>query len=134
MPKLLVFLLAAYSLATTGQTTQGVAASSEASMPREKAEAIFKDPRLLTFLKNVQDGFKVSCTPPDPANTKAKVTLPKPVTKDAPPDAAGFASTWYEVAVPCSDVTTVTVKAEFVPLHGDKPLTLVLSLSQVLKR
>lgn len=134
MPKLFVFLMAAYSLATTGQTTQAVAGPSEASMPREKAEATFNDPRFVTFLKNVQDGFKVSCTPPDPANTKAKVTLPKPVTKDAPPDAAGLASTWYEVTVPCSDVTTVTVKAEFVPLHGDKPLTFVLSLNQLLKR
>lgn len=134
MPKLCVLLLAAYSLAATGQTTQGVAGSSEASMPREKAEATFKDPRLVTFLKNVLDGFKVSCTLPDPASTKAKVTLPKPITKDAAPDAAGFASTWYEVTVPCSDVTTVTVKAEFVPLHGDKPLTFVLSLKQVLKR
>lgn len=134
MPKIIVFLLAAYSLAAAGQTTQAAAESSAASMPREKAEATFKDPRFLTFLKNVQDGFKVSCTPPDPANTKAKVTLPKPVTKDAPLDAAGFASTWYEVAVPCSGETIVTVDAEFVPLHGDKPLTLVLSLRQVLER
>lgn len=133
MPMLFMFLLAAYSLAA-GQTTHGVAGTSEASMPREKAEATFKDPRFLTFLKNVQDGFKLSCALPDPANTKAKVTLPKPVTKDAPLDAAGFASTWYEVAVPCSGETTVTVNAEFVPLHGDKPLTLMLSLNQVLKR
>ena len=134
MAKLLAFLLATYSLAAACQTTQSVAESSAGTMPREKAEATFKDPRFLTFLKNVQDGFKVSCALPDPANTKAKVTLPKPVTKDAPPDAAGFASTWYEVAVPCSDVTTVTVHAEFVPLHGDKPLNLVLSLTQVSKR
>lgn len=134
MPKLFLFLLAASSLAAASQTTPGVEGSSVASMPREKAEATFKDPRFVTFLKNVQDGFKVSCTAPDPANTKAKVTLPKPITKDAPLDAAGFASTWYEVAVPCSGETTVTVVAEFVPLHGDKPLTLVLSLSQVLKR
>ena len=134
MLKLLAFLLAAYSLATAGQTTQSLAGSSVSIMPREKAEATFKDPRFLTFLKNVQDGFKLSCTPPDPANTKAKVTLPKPVTKDAPLDAAGFASTWYEVAVPCSDVTTVIVHAEFTPLSGDRPLTLVLSMSQVLKR
>lgn len=133
MPKLLVFLLAACSLAAPGQTTQD-AGPSTATMPREKAEATFKDPRFLTFLKNVQDGFKVSCTLPDPANTKAKVTLPKPVTKDAPLDAAGFASTWYEVAVPCSGETTVTVVAEFVPLNGDKPLNIVLSLRQVLKR
>lgn len=134
MPKLFPFLLAAYSLAAAGQTTQAAAGSSADSMPREKAEATFKDPRFLTFLKNVQDGFKVSCTTPDPGNTKAKVTLPKPVTKNAPLDAAGFASTWYEIAVPCSEVTTVTVNAEFVPLHGDKPLTLVLSLRQLLQR
>lgn len=134
MPRLFVFLLVAYSLTSAGQTAQDAAGSSSATMPREKAEATFQDPRFLTFLKNVQDGFKVSCTPPDPANTKAKVTLPKPVTKDAPLDAAGFASTWYEVAVPCSGVTNVTVAAEFVPLHGDKPLNLVLSLRQVLKR
>ena len=133
MPKLFVLLLAAYSLVAAGQTTQDTTASA-ASMPREKAKATFEDPRFLTFLKNVQDGFKVSCIPPDPAHTNAKVTLPKPVTKDAPLDAAGFASTWYEVAVPCSDVTTVTVVAEFVPLNGDKPLNLVLSLRQVLKR
>lgn len=134
MPKLLVFLLAACSLTAAGQTIQAPAESPAASMPREKAEATFKDPRFLVFLKNVQDGFKVSCTLPDPANTKAKVTLPKPVTKDAPLDAAGFASTWYEVSVPCSGETTVTVVAEFVPLNGDKPLNLVLSLRQVLKR
>lgn len=133
MPKLFVFLLALYSLAAAGQTTQA-AGPSTASMPREKAKATFEDPRFLTFLKSVQDGFKVSCMPPDPANTKAKVTLPKPVTKDAPLDAAGFASTWYEVAVPCSEVTTVIVHAEFTPLSGDRPLTLVLSMSQVLKR
>lgn len=134
MPKLFLLLLAAYSLAAAGQTTQATAESSADSMPREKAEATFKDSRFLTFLKNIQDGFKVSCTSPDPGDTKAKVILPKPITKDAPPDAAGFASTWYEVAVPCSEETTVTVTAEFVPLHGDKPLTLVLSLRQVLKR
>jgi hypothetical protein len=133
MPKFFVLLLAAYSLAAAGQTTQVAAGSSEANMPREKAEATFKDPRLLAFLKNVMEGFKESCTPPDPANTKAKVTLPN-IAKDAPLDAAGLASTWYEVAVPCSDVTTVIVHAEFTQLSGDKPLTLVLSLNQVFKR
>jgi hypothetical protein len=133
MPKFFVLLLAACSLAAAGQTTQA-AEPSAAAMPREKAKATFEDPRFLRFLKNVQDGFKVRCTPPDPGNTNAKVTLPNPITKDAPLDAAGFASTWYEVTVPCSELTTVTVHAEFTPLSGDKPLTLVLSLSQALKR
>jgi len=132
MPKFLVFLLAACSLAAAGQTIQ-VAGSSEANMPREKAGATFKDPRFVAFLKHVTEGFKESCIPPDPANTKAKVTLPK-IAKDAPLDAAGLASTWYEVVVPCSDVTSVTVHAEFTPLSGDRPLNLVLSLNQVFKR
>lgn len=129
MPKLFLCVLAAYSLTAFGQTPQA------ASMPREKAEATFKDPRVLAFLKNVMDGFNVSCAPSDPANTKAIVTLPKPgISSDALPDAAGFASTWYEVVVPCSGVTTVTINAEFTPLSGDKPLNLVLSLKQVLTR
>ena len=132
MPKLFVFLLA-YSLAAAGQATQAVAESSAATMPREKAEATLKDPRFLAFLKNVTRGFKVSCAPPDPADTKAKVTLPN-ITNDARPDARDFASTWYEVTFPCTGVTNVTVRAEFTPLTGDRPLTLVLSLSQVLKR
>ena len=77
--------------------------------------------------------FKVSCKPPDPADTKAKVTLPN-LTNDAPPEIKGYASTWYEVAVPCSGVTGVTINAEFTSLTGDKPLNLVLSLRQVLKQ
>lgn len=133
MAKLFVFLLAAHSLAASGQTPQAVAGPTAASMPREKAEATLKDPRFLAFLRNVTDGFKVSCTPPDPANTKAKLTLPN-ITNDAPSEVREYASTWYEVEVPCSGATTVTVHAEFVPLHGDKPLDLVLSLRQVSKR
>lgn len=80
------------------------------------------------------NGFEVSCTLPDPADTNAKVTLPPKISNDAPLDAAGFASTWYEVAIPCSEDTTATVNAEFTPLSGDKPLDLVLSLRQLLKR
>ena len=133
MGKLFVFLMAACCLAASGQTTQPVAGPSQTTMPREKAEATFKDPRLLGFLKNVTDGFKVSCTLPDPAHTQAKVTLPN-ITNDAPPGARDFASTWYEVAVPCSGVTTVTLNAEFTRLTGDKPLNLVLSLRQVFQR
>ena len=125
MPKLLPFFLVACSLTALGQTPQAV------TMPRERAEATFKDPRVLAFLKNVMDGFKVSCTLPDPANTQAKVTLPN-IPKNAPPQVIEFSSTWYEVAVPCSATTTVTVTAEFTPLTG--PLNLVLSLRQVSQR
>ena len=62
MPKVFLLLLAAYSFVAAGQTIQAVAGSSSASsMPREKAEATFKDTRVLAFLKNVLKGFKVSC-------------------------------------------------------------------------
>lgn len=132
MAKLFVFLMAACCLAASGQTTQAVAVPSAATMPRERAEATLKDPRFLAFLKNVTHGFKVSCTLPDPAHTAAKVTLPN-LSNDAPPEVRGYASTWYEVAVPCSGVT-VTVNAEFTPLAGDTPLNLVLSLRQVFER
>lgn len=127
MPRLFVLLLVACSLAASGQTPQA------ASMPREKAEATFRDPRVLAFLKNVMDGFKVSCTLSDPATTKAIVTLPN-IAPGASPATNDFASTWYEVVVPCSGITTLTINAEFTPLSGDRPLDLVLSLKQVLKR
>lgn len=127
MQKLFVLLLAAGSLAALGQTPQVV------NMPREKADATFRDPRVLSFLKNVMDGFKESCTLSDPANTKATVTPPN-LANGASPAANDFASTWYEVVVPCSGVTTVTINAEFTPLSGDRPLNLILSLKQMLKR
>ena len=130
MPKVFVFLLAVYSMVAAGQKNSPVTVPSVDSMPRDRAEATFKDSRVQTFLKNVKDGFKVSCTLPDPANTKAKITLPN-IPPDAPPGAADMASTWYEVAVPCTGDATVTVKAEFTGLTG--PLNLVLSLSQTLK-
>lgn len=130
MPKLLVFLLAACTLIASGKATQAVAGSSEDRMPRDRAEATFKDPRVQSFLKKVKDGFNASCALPDFANTKAKITLPN-IPPDAPPGAADMASTWYEVAVPCTGDATVTVKAEFTGLTG--PLNLVLSLSQTLK-
>ena len=131
MPKIFVFLLAAYFVAASGQT--GPSVPGWGILPHDKAEATFQDPRVLAFLKNVRDGFKVSCTPPDPASTNAKVTLPK-ISDDAPAEVRGHASTWYKVTVPCSGTTTVTVDAEFTPLTGDKPLNLALSLRQVLKR
>lgn len=132
MPKIFVFLLAAYSVAASGQTP-GPSVPGWGILPHDKAEATFKDPRVLTFFKNVRDGFKVSCTIPDPLSTNADVTLPK-IPDDAPPEVREHASTWYKVTVPCSGATTVTVDAEFTRLTGDKPLHLELSLRQVSKR
>jgi len=129
-----VFLLAACCVTSAGQTRPAVAGPSEQKMPPEKAEATFKDKRVIAFLQNVNDGFKVSCTAPDPAQTTAKFTPPPPIPAGAPPDAVGFASTFYEVSVPCTGDTTVTVNAEFTVLTGDVPQTLRLSFSQVLKR
>jgi hypothetical protein len=132
MPRILVFLLVAYSVAAPGQTP-GPSVPGWGILPHDKAEATFKDPRVLAFLKNVRDGFKVSCTPPDPLSTNANVTLPK-ISDDAPPEVREHASTWYEVTIQCSGATTVTVDAEFTRFTGDKPLSLTLSLKQELKR
>lgn len=101
------------------------------TMPPGKATATFADGRVSKFIKNVQDAFNVTCMLTDPTKTSAKITLPN-IPKDAPPEAAGYASTYYEIVIPCTGQSAITIKAEFTTLTGDKPLNLTLSFSEML--
>jgi len=130
MPKFYLFLLAACSLTVAGQTAHSSAGPSEA-MPKERAAATLGDPRVVTFLKNVAGGFKVSCRLPDVGNTMTTVTR-SPIPSVPTPGAFDFASTYYEVPVPCSGETSVTINAEFTGMAG--PLNITLSLHQYFRR
>lgn len=114
MARPIALAFAACALDLAGQAQQ----ATLGTMPRDKAEATFKDQRVVNFLKTLNDAFKETCAFPNPSRTKAQVTLPN-IPKDAPPDATGYASTYYEVNVPCSAKTSVTVNAEFTPLTGE---------------
>jgi len=133
MLKSFFLLLIAGAWIATAQTKQAPSNASDSTMPPARAAATFKDARVVSFLKNVQDGFKLSCTAPDAAGTRARITLPN-IPKDAPPQAAGYASTYYEVTVPCSASAAVLVNAEFTPLTGDQPLKVILLFKQELQK